>query len=150
MERYSAGRRARMPHTTPTRRIRACNTALLRKEVPLKSLATALVLAAAALHAETACSQEYPSKPIRIMTSEIGGGTDITARLLAQGISGPLGQAVIIDNRGSRFLGPLGAKAAPDGYTLVAAASTFLLGPLLEKTAYDPIKDFAPITIATR
>ena len=121
----------------------------------LKSLAAARVslvgiIGVMALSAGMASGQEYPNKPIRIMTSEIGGGTDIMVRLLAQGISGPLGQAIIIENRGSRFLGPLGAKAAPDGYTLIAAASTFLLGPLLEKTAYDPVKDFAPITIATR
>ena len=108
------------------------------------------IIVVAALSSSVACGQDFPSKPIRIMTSEIGGGTDIMARLLANGISGPLGQPVVIDNRGSRFLGPLGAKAAPDGYTLIAAASTFLLSPLLEKTAYDPIKDFAPITIATR
>ncbi len=102
------------------------------------------------LGASTVYAQEFPSKPIRIMTSEIGGGTDITARLIAQGITGPLGQPVIIDNRGSRFLGPLGAKFPADGYGLIAAASTFMLGPLLEKTSYDPIRDFAPITIATR
>ena len=47
-----------------------------------------------ALSAGIAYGQEYPSKPIRIMTSEVGGGTDIMARLLAQGISGPLGQPV--------------------------------------------------------
>jgi tripartite-type tricarboxylate transporter receptor subunit TctC len=109
-----------------------------------------VVAVATGLCVSAVCAQDYPSRPIRIMTSEIGGGTDITARLIAQGISGPLGQPVVIDNRGSRFLGPLGAKAAPDGYTLIAAASTFMLGPLLEKTPYDPVRDFAPVTLATQ
>ncbi len=87
---------------------------------------------------------------IHIMTSEIGGSNDIVARLLAQGIAGPLGQPVIVDNRGSKLIGPLGAKAAPDGYTLVIGSSTFILGPLLQKEAYDPVRDFTPITIAAR
>jgi len=95
-------------------------------------------------------AQDYPSKPIRILTSEVGGGTDILARLLAQGIGGPLGQPVIVDNRGSRVIGELGAKAPPDGYTILAASSTMLVAPLLEKTGYDAVKDFVPITLATR
>jgi tripartite-type tricarboxylate transporter receptor subunit TctC len=116
----------------------------------MSSLLLTALISAGALIPGVVSGQDYPAKPIRIMTSEIGGGTDIMARMIAQGISGPLGQSVIIDNRGSRFLGPLGAKSAPDGYTLIAAATTFVLGPLLEKTAYDPVRDFAPITIATR
>ena len=95
-------------------------------------------------------AQDYPSKPIRILANEIGGGADVTARLVAQGISGPLGQQVIVDNRGSRFVGPVGAKSPADGYTLILGTSTFLLGPLLEKTTYDPIRDFAPISLWTR
>ena len=95
-------------------------------------------------------AQDYPSKAIRILTSEVGGGTDILARLIAQGISGPLGQPVIVENRGSRLIGELGAKSPPDGYTILAASSTVLVAPLLEKTTYDALRDFVPVTLATR
>ena len=96
------------------------------------------------------CAQDYPTKPIRILTSEAGGGTDIQARLIAQGITGPLGQPVIVENRGSQLIGDLGAKAPPDGYTILLASSTVLVSPLLEKRSYDALKDFVPITLATR
>src|SRR6266850_438190 len=63
--------------------------------------------------------QDYPSKPIRIITSAAGGGGDFTARQIAQGISGPLGQPVIVDNRASGLLvAEIVSKAPPDGYTL--------------------------------
>ncbi len=117
----------------------------------LKSLVTVSVfsIVMVPLSCGVAYGQNYPSKPIRILTSAVGGGQDILSRLLAQGISGPLGQTVIVENRTSRLLGQLGVKAAPDGYTVLTAASTFILGPLLEKVEYDPVKDFAPITTAT-
>ena len=55
------------------------------------------------LVAGVASSQDYPNRPIRIFTGGVGGGTDIAARLVAQGISGPLGQQVIIENRPSNI-----------------------------------------------
>lgn len=67
------------------------------------------------------CGQDYPTKPIRIVTGGAGGGTDFTARLIAQGISGPLGQPVVVENRGAGII-PVEfvSKAPPDGYTLVS------------------------------
>ena len=57
--------------------------------------------AAAALAAPIACfAQAFPAKPIRIVAAEVGGASDFTARLVAQGISGPLGESVIVENRG--------------------------------------------------
>ena len=102
------------------------------------------------LIAGIACSQDYPSKPIRIVTSLPGGGGDFEARLIAQGISGRLGQQIIVDNRPSGLLGEIVAKSPPDGYTLLLAGSTMAFAPLMGKTSYDPIKDFAPITILAR
>jgi len=100
------------------------------------------------LGAGTASSQDYPSKPIRIITSPAGGGTDFTVRQIAQGISGPLGQQIIVDNRPSGIIqGETVSKAAPDGYTLLIAGGTFWTLPLLQKTTYDPIRDFSPITL---
>ncbi|MGZ5262104.1 MAG: Bug family tripartite tricarboxylate transporter substrate binding protein, partial [Burkholderiales bacterium] len=102
------------------------------------------------LGAGPAFTQSYPSKPIRIVTSPAGGGNDLPARLIARALSGPLGQQLIVDNRPTVLIADLVAKAAPDGYTLLVTGSAHWIGPLLEKTSYDPIKDFAPITLVDR
>ena len=122
----------------------------MSKAISAKNLSLIALLCAIAPGSQLALGQEYPAKPIRLLVNEIGGGADVTARLVGQGLSAGLGQPVIIDNRGSRLVGPVGAKSAPDGYTLIVGTSTFLLGPLLEKTTYDPVKDFAPISILTK
>src|SRR5262245_27216160 len=102
----------------------------------------------APLSAEFAGAQDYPSKPIRIVASGVGGGSDFTARLIAQGITGPLGQPVIVENRGSgSVLAEFLMKAAPDGYGLVIAGKPLWLGPLLQKMPYDALNDFMPVTL---
>ena len=93
--------------------------------------------------------QDYTSKPIRIFTSAAGGGTDFTARLVAQGLSG-LGQPVIVENRGPVVSGEIVSKAPPDGYSLIVAANAFWIGSLLQNVPYDPIRDFSAISLATR
>lgn len=98
----------------------------------------------------TASGQEYPSKPIRIITSPAGGGNDFVARLLARALSAPLGQQVIVDNRATILIADIAAKSAPDGYTLLVSGSAHWIGPLIEKTAYDPIRDFESITLTDR
>ncbi len=103
-----------------------------------------------ALHLQYAVAQSFPTKPIRIVTTGAGGGSDFMARVVAQGMASNMGQPVIIDNRSSGVIpGEIVSKAAPDGYTLLAAGSTFWFGPLLGKVPYDPIKDFAPISLTT-
>src|SRR5687767_10454552 len=98
--------------------------------------------------AGAAGAQTYPNRPVRIVTSPAGGGNDFAARLIAQGLSAPLGQQVIVDNRaGGVIPGEVVAKSKPDGYTLLVAGGTFTIGPLLQDTPYDPVKDFAPITL---
>lgn len=104
----------------------------------------------AALGAGTASSQDYPNKTIRIITSPAGGGNDFPARLIARAISVPLGQQVVVDNRPTILIADIVAKAAPDGYTLLVTGSAHWIGPLLDKTTYDPIKDFATITLVDR
>jgi tripartite-type tricarboxylate transporter receptor subunit TctC len=91
----------------------------------------------------------YPNKPIRIVTPEIGGSQDVAARILSQALAGPLGQPVIVENRSSGVIpGEIVAKARPDGYTLLIYAGTFWLQPFVRKhVPYDPVKDFAPITL---
>jgi tripartite-type tricarboxylate transporter receptor subunit TctC len=80
-----------------------------------------------------------------------GGNTDMMARLASQYLSEQLGQAFVIENRagGGGSIGAIGAaRAAPDGYTLMFGASTQIINiPLMQKVAYDPHKDFTPISI---
>lgn len=114
-----------------------------------RCLITCACSIAAALFAAMAPGEEYPASPIRIITSTIGGGTDFTSRIIAQGLTESLGKRVIVDNRGSSVVtGAIVAKAPPDGYTLLTAANSFWHGPLLRKVPYHPIRDFAPITLA--
>lgn len=99
--------------------------------------------------APAAPAETFPAKPIRIVTSTPGGANDLSARIIAQGITGPLGQPVIVDNRGSVITGEIVANAPADGYTILVQATSFTMGPLIRKTPYDLIKDFSPITLAT-
>lgn len=105
----------------------------------------ALVLTAAS----TVQAQSFPAKPIRIITSGVGGAGDVASRLVAQGIASALGQQVIVDNRAS---GPIPVevtlKSPADGYTLMLYGSTVWLGPYLRANAPDPLRDFAPISLA--
>ena len=103
----------------------------------------------------TAFAQTYPDKPIRIIVPyPPGGGADITARPIAQKLSELWGVPVIIDHR-SGASGMIGAEAAarapPDGYTLLMSASAELAlnAAIYLKMPYDPVADFAPITLAT-
>ncbi len=98
-----------------------------------------------------AISQNYPNATIRIVAPEAGGGGDLVARIVAQGLTPRLGQQVIVDNRGGSAVIAAGivAKAAPDGYVLLLSASAHWLLPLFESVPYDPIKDFAPISMTT-
>jgi len=108
-----------------------------------------------ALAAAAASAQTYPNKAIRIVVPyPPGGGADITARPIAQKLSERWGQPVVIENRGgaSGMIGAeIVAKAPPDGYTLMVSASAevALNVALFPKMPYDPVRDFAPITLAT-
>jgi tripartite-type tricarboxylate transporter receptor subunit TctC len=100
-----------------------------------------------------AWAQPYPSKPIRIICSfPVGGIADIYGRIIAAKLQESWGQPVIVDNRagaGGVIAAEAGAKAAPDGYTLVIGSiGTHAVNPtLFSKLPYDPVKDFAPISL---
>ena len=97
-----------------------------------------------------AFAQPYPSKPIRMLTSEPGGGGDIALRIMGPDLSAGLGQPVIIDNRPLAISGEIVAKAQPDGYTATVYGTTLWLGPLLQPMRFDPLRDFASISMLTR
>jgi len=114
-------------------------------------LGCALADGAGAQPASTSSGQAYPSRPIRmIVPYPPGGSTDPAGRAFAAWLSEALGQQVVVDNRpgaGSTIGHGLGARAAPDGYTLLLGTSGGLAtSPALgTKLSYDPVKDFAPI-----
>jgi tripartite-type tricarboxylate transporter receptor subunit TctC len=94
-------------------------------------------------------AQLHPGKPIRIVTTGIGGGTDFAARQVAAGLTASLRQPVVVENRGSSVVpGDTVAKAQPDGHTLlVTSGGIHWVLPLFQKVPYDAVKDFAPVTI---
>jgi tripartite-type tricarboxylate transporter receptor subunit TctC len=97
------------------------------------------------------CGQDYPNKPIRVVTGEPGGGSDFAARVLAQGLTTVLGKQVVVDSRAVLVLMETVARAPADGYTLLFYGSSVWLAPFLRNDVnYDPVKDFSPITIAIR
>jgi tripartite-type tricarboxylate transporter receptor subunit TctC len=102
------------------------------------------------LSAGMVSGQDYPSKPIRMVSPGPGGGADFVARFIAQGISGPLGQQVVVENRPAGVIpGQMVTKARPDGYTLLVNGNSFWIAPLMQDNIpYDPVKDFSPITSA--
>ena len=105
-----------------------------------------LIFIGIAAHAQT-----YPSKPLRIVTSEPGGVADLTARLIAQGLSSGFQQPAIVDNRGGAS-GVIGieivARAPADGYTLLVFSPSLWTLPLIQRTNYDTLRDFSPVTLA--
>ena len=95
-------------------------------------------------------AQDFPTRPVRIVTSEAGGGNDVQARVIARGLTGVLGQQVIVENRPSGVIpGEIVARATPNGYTLLLYNNTLWTGPLIQKAPYDPLRDLAPVTTAT-
>ena len=110
-----------------------------------------LVTCALCLGYGCAFAQAYPSRPIRIIVPQSpGASTDLTARIVAQGLNDAFKQPVIVDNRpGSSGIAgsEMVARAAPDGYTLMVIASSFSINPALgRKLPYDSVRDFTPVT----
>ncbi|PVY77208.1 tripartite-type tricarboxylate transporter receptor subunit TctC [Cupriavidus alkaliphilus] len=118
---------------------------------PKLFLACATALAAALSAAPAAQAQTWPERPLRLVVPfAAGGATDVLGRLLAVGLGEKLGQSVVVENKpgASTVIGATQvAKAAPDGYTLLLAASTTLtLNPAIrQQLGYDPIKSFTPL-----
>src|SRR6202171_5945928 len=118
----------------------------------LHIVARALFIGALAFAASQASAQNYPSRSITVVVPfPAGGSADTLARLIGAQLSESLGQAVVVENKPGAG-GNLGtdavAKAAPDGYTLLLTPSSIAIAPALyAKLPFDPIKDFAPVTL---
>ena len=115
--------------------------------------AAVVLVAAYAQSGIAAPADNYPSRPLRfIVPLPPGGGADIVARTIAERLTKILGQQVLVDNRpgGGTVIGAdLAAKSPPDGYPLLLGTATThaINASLVRKLSYDPIKDFAPITL---
>jgi tripartite-type tricarboxylate transporter receptor subunit TctC len=112
--------------------------------------ATCGCLIAAIAYGSGLWAQEYPSKPIRIVTGSTGSGGDFVTRIVAQEMHRVVGENAIVDNRGGVTSGTVAAKAPPDGYTLILQSSTLWISALMQPTPFDPVKDFVPITLVAK
>ncbi|MBD9666385.1 tripartite tricarboxylate transporter substrate binding protein [Variovorax sp. VRV01] len=127
-------------------------TALFHRLGGLLVCASALI----AFHAPAFAQANWPDRPVKLVVPfPPGGGTDIVARAMGQGLSERLGQPVVIDNKpgAATIIGTDAvAKAAPDGYTLLLSGSTsYSVNPALRaRLPYDPVRDLAPIAIVAR
>ncbi len=97
--------------------------------------------------------QVYPNKPVRIVTAAPGASMDLVARVTAHGLSTLWTQPVVVENRaggGGVIAADTVAKASPDGYTLLTYTAAVVILPFLKKgVPFDPVKDFAPVSLAT-
>src|SRR5262245_23862364 len=99
----------------------------------------------------SASAQSYPTKPVRMVTAEVGASGDFATRVLAQALSGNLGQNVIVENRPSGVIPcDVVAKAPPDGYTLLHFTNSTWTAPLMQSAPYDPVMDLAPVTLTVK
>src|SRR6266478_977013 len=118
----------------------------------LRTLGATLLLAACAASSATQ-AQDFPNRPIRfIVAFPAGGPTDFVARILADRMNALLGQIVLVENKpgaNAAFGAAYVAKSEPDGYTLfVTTAGAFTINPNLRSDMpYDPVRDFAPVTL---
>ena len=127
---------------------------MLSRNIAALAAFTTLAAIAELVLASSALAQNYPTKPMRmIVPFAAGGGSDITARLLADSIGPVLKQIVVIDNRGGAgsVLGTdIASKALPDGYTIMLGnISMAFNAALYRKLPYDALRDLAPVSLAT-
>jgi tripartite-type tricarboxylate transporter receptor subunit TctC len=117
---------------------------LIRFGTAIAPAVFAMLLAAGA-----ASGQPYPGKPVRFVSPGPGGTADFTARLVSPLLTAKLGQPVVVENRALILAADTVAKAPADGHTVLIGGATIWLSSLLQKTPYDPVRDFAPITLTS-
>ena len=110
-------------------------------------LAMCMISTGAMFSAATVTGQDYPGKPVRIITAGAGGPVDFSSRQIATGISGPLGQPVVVDNRSGVLAAEAVSKSAPDGYTIFQLnVANAIAVSINTRLGYDPVKDFDAVT----
>jgi tripartite-type tricarboxylate transporter receptor subunit TctC len=97
---------------------------------------------------------DYPNRQVRLLVGFAAGGpVDVTARIIADALSGELGKAMVVDNRagaGGNLAADMVAKAAPDGYTLLQSSNALAISPgIYSSLPFDVLRDFAPISEVT-
>src|SRR5687767_8449045 len=129
--------------------------------VPYKHLASMAVVVAACACASPAfaassnsAAGDYPNRPVRFIVAQApGGNADFVSRAITAELARRLGQQFVVDNRPGAsgiVAGEIAVRAPADGYTLLLVGSTFAVNPsLYKKIPYDPLRDLAPITLAT-
>ena len=118
------------------------------------SILLTVLIGAGVAGSHAALSQEYPARQVRVVLPfPAGGGSDLIARVVAQKLTGSLGQPVVVDNRAGasgNIAGEIVAKAAPDGYTLLFGNSSLSISPaVFQKLNYSPVRDLMPISMAS-
>ncbi len=123
----------------------------MNKNKYLRLFLTAAVCAGASVVSAVYAQSNYPAKPMRMVISLApGGGVDTSGRMLGQRFTDAWGQTVVSENRpgaGGTIATELVARAAPDGYTLLMTSAGHAITPAMYKLSFDPIKDFAPISL---
>jgi tripartite-type tricarboxylate transporter receptor subunit TctC len=117
----------------------------------LLSLAAFAALTGLCLQEQARAQGNYPNRPVRIVVpSSPGGGTDISARVIAEHLGRAFKGQFFVENRpgaGQSIGIEVAARSEPDGYTILMAASTLALNPIMYKNIrYDPVKDFTPVS----
>ena len=120
----------------------------------IRSACGIVVTLAGVLATMPVTAQEFPTRAIRmVLPFPAGGGSDLVARIIAQKYSQQLGQQVIVDNRAGasgNIAADIAAKAPADGYTVFFANSSISISPAIyKKLSFDPVKDFAAISMAS-
>ncbi len=120
--------------------------------ISTNAICTHFLIAVVALGGGTAVAQSYPSKPVRIVLSSPGGGTDVMARLFADQFTRTLGAQFFVESRQPNIAAAnFVAKSKPDGYTLLVATASYVVNSLLHRNPpYDPVKDFSSVSLLGR
>jgi tripartite-type tricarboxylate transporter receptor subunit TctC len=108
--------------------------------------ARVITVVMAALIANSAAGQSYPSKPIRVIPGNPGGGGYVQMLAIKDLIASRLGQPLIMDARNETVMGGIVARSQPDGYTVMVAGTGVWYAPLIQKTDYDVLNDFVAIS----
>lgn len=124
----------------------------MTRKTPHRLCAAFLTWCSACILCSAAAAQSYPSRPVRfVVPSSIGSGVDVLGRIIADALSQVLGQQFVVDNRagaGNNIAMELVARAPDDGYTLLLATSALASNVhLYRKLAFDPVRDFTPISL---